>query len=95
MSVEVTFEAIRKSDFVPFASFYLGGNQTVYAVKSISELEHKTISNGWVADLGNWKDAIDHLIKLEDSFYSGHCGNEAIELINQYQDQMAYFLRVG
>lgn len=94
MSVDVTFEAVRKSDFVPFASMWLGGNKTAHVVKAI-EIEHRATQNGWVIDLGDWKNAIDHLIELEDSFYSGHYGEKAIQLIEGYQDQMAYFLKVG
>lgn len=95
MSVDVTFEAVRKSDFVPFASMYLGGNGTARTIYN-SRKSYQEVSTGAdVVTLGDWKDAIDYLIEIEDSFYLGHEGNDAIELINQCQDQMAYFLRVG
>lgn len=94
MGADVTFEAIRKSDYVPFASMYLGGNGTARTagesgkpILSIDEVE--------IVSLGNWKDAIDFIIEIEGSFYAGNYSVEAIEFINRYQDQMAYFLRVG
>lgn len=94
MGAEVTFEAIRKSDFVPYASMYLGGNGAAKAIGQGSK-PILGIDEFEIVSLSNWEDAIDYLIEISDSFYAGNHGNEAIQFINRYQDQMAYFLRVG
>lgn len=94
MGTEVTFEAVRKSDFVPYASFFLGGNGTAKAIGE-SNKSTLTIDEIEIVSLDDWKEAIDYLIALEDSFYLGHYGEKAIELIEVWQDRMAYFLRIN
>lgn len=93
MGADVTFEAIRKSDYLPFASMYLGGNGTARAVGQGSK-PILAIDEFEIVPLGDWKEAIDYLIEIEGSFYSGNYMDDAISFINRYQDQMAYFLRI-
>lgn len=95
---DVTFEAIRKSDFAPYASMWLGGkvtDDTIQGIIDVTNKPYQEVDSGWIVDLGDWKKAIDFIVEIEDSFYIGNYGDEAISFINRYQDQMAYFLRVS
>lgn len=94
MGYEVAFEAVRKSDFVPYASMYLGGNGTAKAIGQTSK-SVLGIDEFEIVPLGDWKDAIDFIVEIEESFYLGNHGDEVISFINRYQDRMAYFLRIG
>lgn len=94
--MEVVFMAIRKDNFIPYADMYLGEGGVVKVMdRVIVNKETFRVDDAYVVPLGDWKNAIDLLISIEDSFYAGNYGNAAIELINRYQDQMVYFLRVS
>lgn len=95
MSANVTFEAIRKRDFLPFFSAYLGGNRTRDNLWAFHKDRLVETGSGYVLPLDGLNPKM-FLVELEEDMYHGHQMNACLEFLRcSDTGKFAFFIQIS